>query len=143
MVKRITWIFALAGAVSSARSPRCCSRASPTCAPRRSRASSPSARGAFLSRGIEGGLALHDRWAQKTRAVSICLSTIPSLAAWGVLWLSSPQQQIGASIALFIAVWCADLWLAHQGLIPSWFVDMRTAVTALVCVILGVAYWLL
>ena len=55
----------------------------------------------------------------------------------------SPQQQIGASIALFIAVWGADLWLARRGLIPSWFVDLRTAVTALVCVILGVAYWLL
>lgn len=94
--------------------------------------------------GIEAGLALNDHVAtEKTRAVSLFLSTIPSLAAWGVLWLGSPQQQIGATIAIFIAVWCADLWLARHGLIPSWFVDMRTAVTALVCLILGVAYWLL
>ena len=94
--------------------------------------------------GIEAGLALNDHVAtEKTRAISLFLSTIPSLAAWGVLWLGSPQQQIGATIGLFIAVWCADLWLARHGLIPSWFVDMRTAVTALVCVILGVAYWLL
>jgi hypothetical protein len=94
--------------------------------------------------GIEAGLALHDQiGTERTRAVSFLLSAIPSLAAWGVFWLNSPQQQIGASIALFIAVWCSDLWLARHGLIPSWFVDLRTAVTALVCAILGVAYWLL
>jgi hypothetical protein len=94
--------------------------------------------------GIEAGLALQDQvGTERTRAISLCLSTIPSLAAWGVLWLGSPQQQIGASIAIFVAVWCADLWLARQGLIQSWFVDVRTAVTALVCLILGVAYWLL
>ena len=57
--------------------------------------------------------------------------------------MPSPQWQIGASFALFIAVWIADLWLSRHGLIPAWFVDMRTAVTALACVVLGVAYWLL
>jgi len=48
-----------------------------------------------------------------------------------------------ATDRLFVLVWSADLWLAHQGLIPPWFVDMRTAITALVCLILGLAYWLL
>lgn len=94
--------------------------------------------------GIEGGLALREEGGNEaTRAVALGFSTIPSLAAWGVLWLPSPQWQVGSSIALFVAVWAADLWLARHGLIPSWFVDLRTAVTAVVCVILGVAYYLL
>jgi Protein of unknown function (DUF3429) len=145
MVKRITWIFALAGAVIfGALTAVLFSGESHLRAPAIAGLVTFGVVVLSYLGGIEGGLALHDQvGTEKTRAVSICLSTIPSLAAWGVLWLSSPQQQIGASIALFIAVWCADLWLAHQGLIPSWFVDMRTAVTALVCVILGVAYWLL
>jgi hypothetical protein len=145
MVRRITWILALAGAVIFAGLTAVLFSGD-------SHMRVPAIAGivtfgvvvlSYLG-GIEGGLALHDEVGTEwTRAVSICLSTIPSLAAWGVLWLGSPQQQIGASIALFIAVWCADLWLARRGLIPSWFVDMRTAVTALVCAILGVAYWLL
>ena len=145
MVKRIAWIFAIAGGVIfAAMTAVLVSGESHVRIP---------AIGALVTfaaiilsylGGIEGGLALHDQiGTEKTRAVSLCLSTIPCLAAWGVLWLQSPQQQIGASIALFILVWSADLWLAHQGLIPSWFVDMRTAITALVCLILGLAYWLL
>lgn len=145
MVRRIAWIFAIAGGVIfAALTAVLVSGESHVRIP---------AIGALVTfaaiilsylGGIEGGLALHDQvGTEKTRAVSLCLSTLPALAAWGVLWLGSPQQQIGASIALFIAVWCADLWLARQGLIPSWFVDMRTAITALVCLILGLAFWLL
>ena len=145
MVRRIAWIFALAGALVFAALTVMLFAGD-------SHVRIPAIAGivtfgvvvlSYLG-GIEGGLALHDQiGTEKTRAVSLCLSTIPSLAAWGVLWLPSPQHQIGASIALFILVWSADLWLAHQGLIPSWFVDMRTAVTFLVCVILGLAFWLL
>ena len=94
--------------------------------------------------GIEGGLALREEAGnERTRAISLGLSTLPSIAAWAVFWLPSPQWQLGASIAIFVAVWAADLWLAHQGLIPAWFVDLRTAATATVCVILGFALWLL
>jgi len=32
-------------------------------------------------------------------------------------------------------------WLSRHGLLPSWFVDMRTAVTVIVALILGVALW--
>jgi hypothetical protein len=92
--------------------------------------------------GIEWGLALRDEaGTEMTRAIALGLASVPSLAAWGVLWLPSPHQQLGAALALFIAVWGADLWLARQGLLPSWFVDMRTAVTAIVALILGVALW--
>jgi hypothetical protein len=94
--------------------------------------------------GIEWGLALRDESGNDmTRAIALGISSVSSLAAWGVLWLTSPQQQIGAALALFVIVWGADLWMSRHGLLPSWFVDMRTAVTALACVVLGVAYWLL
>jgi uncharacterized protein DUF3429 len=94
--------------------------------------------------GIEGGIALGEgRSSEKTRAVALCLSAFPALAAWGILWLPSTQSQVGAALGLFIAVWGADLWLARQGLIPAWFVDLRTAVTAAVCVILALALYLL
>ena len=98
--------------------------------------------------GIEGGLALAESQAdneatEKWRTISLCLSVLPTLAAWGVLWLDSPTKQIGAALGIFVAVWGFDLWLARHGLVASWFLDMRTAVTALACAILGVAYWLL
>ena len=145
MVRRIAWIFAISGAVIlAAMTVVLLSGESHVRIP---------AIGALVTfaaiilshlGGIEGGLALREEaGTERTRAISLCLSTIPSLAAWGVLWLPSPQYQIGAAIALFVMVWGADLWLAHQGLIPPWFVDMRTAVTVLVCLILGLAYWLL
>jgi len=94
--------------------------------------------------GIEWGLAIRDEsGTERTRAIALGLASVPSLAAWGVLWLPSPQWQIGAALGLFIAVWGADLWLSRHGLLPSWFVDLRTAVTAIVAVILGVALYLL
>ena len=92
--------------------------------------------------GIEWGLALRDESGdERTRAIALGLASVPSLAAWGVLWLPSPHWQLGAALALFIAVWGADLWLSRHGLLPSWFVDMRTAVTVIVALILGVALW--
>ena len=92
--------------------------------------------------GIEGGLALRDEaGTRETRAIAFALSTLPSLAAWGVLWLPSPQWQLAAALAHYVAVWGADLWLARRGLVPSWFVDMRTAVTAVVAVTLGIALY--
>lgn len=94
--------------------------------------------------GIEGGLALRDEaGTEQTRAIAFSMSTLPSLAAWGVLWLPSTQWQLGASLALFVAVWIFDLWLARRGLVPSWFVDLRTAVTAVVALTLGVALYVL
>ena len=94
--------------------------------------------------GIEFGLALREEASNEgTRALAMSMSALPSLASWGVFWLPSPQQQIGAAIGLFGLVWFSDLYLARRGLIPSWFVDLRTAVTVIACVILGVAFYLL
>jgi hypothetical protein len=93
--------------------------------------------------GIENGLALREEAStEAARATALTLSIVPSLAAWGVLWLPTPRWQVGAALALFVAVWIADLWLARHGLIPAWFVDMRTAVTAVVAVILAIAWFL-
>ena len=92
--------------------------------------------------GVEWGLAIRDDSGDEmTRAIALGIASVPSLAAWGVIWLPSPHWQLSAALALFIAVWGADLWLSRHGLLPSWFVDMRTAVTAIVALILGVALW--
>ena len=94
--------------------------------------------------GIEWGLALRDESGnERTRAIALALSAIPSIAAWGVLWLPSAHWQVAAALGLFIAVWGADLWFSRHGLLPSWFVDLRTAVTAIVAIILGIALYLL
>jgi hypothetical protein len=146
MVRRIAWLFALAGALIFAGiTVALFSDESRIRVP--AIAALVTFAAIVLSHlgGIEGGLALHEgTGTERDRAFALGLSIVPALAAWGVLlWLPSSQWQIGASIALFIAVWGADLWLARRGLIPSWFVDLRTAITAVACLILGVALWLL
>ncbi len=145
MVKRLLWIFGIGGAVIFAGlTAGLLSGDSHIRVPSIAALVTLSAIVLAYLGGIEGGLALRDSAGDEhSRAVSLCLSVMPTLAAWGVLWLNSPQQQIGAAIVLFICVWAADLWLARHGLVASWFLDMRTAVTALACAILGVAYWLL
>jgi Protein of unknown function (DUF3429) len=145
MVKRIVWVFSLAGAlVLAGITAMLLSEQSHIRVPAIAALVTLAAVIISYLGGIEWGLALREgAGTETTRAVALGLSVVPALAAWGILWAPSPQWQVGAAIALFVAVWAADLWLAHQGLIPSWFVDMRTAVTAAVCVILGVAYYLL
>lgn len=92
--------------------------------------------------GIEWGLALREEaGTEATRAMALGLSTVPSLAAWAVLWLPTPRYQVGTALAIFIFSWAADQWLSSRGLLPSWFVDLRTAITAIVAIILGVALW--
>ena len=94
--------------------------------------------------GIEWGLALRDESGNETtRAIALGFSGVTALAAWGVLWLPSPKWQVGAALGLFIAVWVGDLIFSRHGLLPSWFVDLRTAVTGIVAAILGVAFFLL
>ena len=100
--------------------------------------------------GIEWGLALREdslgaslQSRERFRGAALLVSVLPSLAGWGVLWLPSPRWQLGASLGLFVAVWAVDLAFARQGLLPSWFVNLRTAVTVLVSALLGVALYLL
>jgi hypothetical protein len=145
MVQRIVWVFALTGAVVLAGiTAMLLSGQSHVRVPAIAALVTFSAVILSYLGGIEGGLALREEaGTERTRAIALGLSAVPALAAWGVLWLPSTLHQLSAALTLFVAVWVADLWLARQGLIPSWFVDMRTAITAAVCVILGFAIYLL
>ncbi|HQZ46357.1 MAG TPA: DUF3429 domain-containing protein [Usitatibacteraceae bacterium] len=97
----------------------------------------------FLA-GIEWGLAIRDEsGTDSTRAIALGLSSISSLAAWAVLWLPSPTWQVGTALGLFVAAWAADQWMAGRGLLPAWFIDLRTAVSALVAVTLATALFAL
>ena len=100
--------------------------------------------------GIEWGVALREGplgapaiARERFRAAALVVSAVPSLAAWGLLWLPSPQWQLAAALGLFVLVCAVDLGFARQGLLPSWFVNLRTAATALVGAILAVALYLL
>ena len=145
MVRRVVWIFALAGAaILAGITAMLLSGQTAIRIPAIAALVTFAAVILSFLGGIEAGLALREEaGTESTRTLALGLSAVPALAAWGVFWLPSPHLQVGAALALFIAVWASDLWLARQGLIPSWFVDMRTAVTAAVCVILGVALYLL
>jgi len=145
MVRRLAWIFTLAGAAILAGLTFALLSAET-----RIRIPAITALVTFAAvvlsylGGIEAGIALNEeRNPEKNRAFALCLSVVPALAAWGVLWLPSTHSQVGAALGLFIAVWGADLWLARHGLVAAWFVDLRTAVTAAVCVILALALYLL
>jgi Protein of unknown function (DUF3429) len=145
MVRRLIWVFALTGAVVLAGiTAMLLSGQSHIRVPAIAALVTFAAIIISYLGGIEAGLALREEaGTERTRAMALGFSAVPALAAWGVLWLPSPVWQVGAALGLFVAVWMTDLWLARQGLIPSWFVDMRTAVTAAVCVILGFALYLL
>ena len=145
MVRRLTWLFALAGAaILAGLTLALVSGESRIRIPAITALITLAAVILSYLGGIEGGIALgQERSAEKSRAFALCLSVVPALAAWGILWLPTTQWQVGAALALFIAVWAVDLWLARQGLIAAWFVDLRTAVTAAVCVILALALYLL
>jgi len=145
MVRRVAWIFALAGAaILAGITAMLLSGQTAVRIPAIAALVTFAAVILSFLGGIEAGLALREEaGTEGTRTLALGLSAVPALAAWGVLWLPSTHWQVGAALALFIAVWASDLWLARQGLIPSWFVDMRTAITAAVCVILGTALYLI
>lgn len=142
MVRRLAWFLAFAGAVPFllATAALFVSDASSVRVPAITALVTYSAVILSFLAGIEWGLAIRDdTGTEATRAIALGLSSVSSLAAWAVLWLPSPTWQVGAALALFVAVWGADQWMAGRGLLPTWFVDLRTAVSALVAAILAVA----
>lgn len=144
MVRRLAWILALMGAVPFLLSTAALfvTDASSVRVPAITALVTYSAVILSFLGGIEWGLALCDEHGtESTRVIALGLSTVSSLAAWAVLWLPSPTWQVGAALGLFVAVWGADEWMAGRGLLPTWFVDLRTAVSAIVAAILAVALW--
>ena len=148
MVRRIAWLLAVAGAVDLRRDhgSRSCRHDSHIRVPAIAALVTFAAIILSYLGGIECGLALrrgigHER----TRAIALGLSAVPALAALGrAVARLRRSWQIGAALgALRRRCGRRTSWLARHGLIPSWFVDLRTAVTALACAILGVALYLL
>ncbi len=142
MVRRLAWFLAFAGAIPFllATGALFVSDASSVRVPAIAALVTYSAVILSFLAGIEWGLAIRDESGNEaTRVAALGLSTVSSLAAWAVLWLPSTHWQVGAALGLFVAVWAADQWMASRGLLPAWFVDLRTAVTALVAAILAVA----
>ncbi|MBL0140918.1 MAG: DUF3429 domain-containing protein [Betaproteobacteria bacterium] len=142
MVRRLAWFLAFAGAVPFvlATGALYASDASSVRVPAITALVTYSAVILSFLGGIEWGLAIRDESGNEaTRVAALGLSTVSSLAAWALLWLPSPRWQVGSALALFAAVWVADQWMAGRGLLPSWFVDLRTVVSVLVVLILAVA----
>jgi len=142
MVRRLAWFLAFAGAVPFflATAALFASDASSVRVPAITALVTYSAVILSFLAGIEWGLAIRDESGnESTRAIALGLGTVSSLAAWAVLWLPSATLQVGCALALFVATWGADQWMAGRGLLPAWFVDLRTVVSALVAAILAVA----
>ncbi|HEX4944514.1 MAG TPA: DUF3429 domain-containing protein [Usitatibacteraceae bacterium] len=135
MVRRIAWFLAVAGTVPFvlATVALYASDASSVRVPAITALVTYSAVILSFLAGIEWGLAIRDEsGTETTRVIALGLSSVSSLAAWAVLWLPSPSWQVGCALGLFVAAWAADEWMAGRGLLPTWFVNLRTAVSVLV-----------
>ncbi|MBK7661153.1 MAG: DUF3429 domain-containing protein [Betaproteobacteria bacterium] len=146
MVRRIAWILAVAGAIPFivATAALYLSSASSVRVPAIAALVTYAAVILSFLGGIEWGLAIRDETGtESTRVAALGLSVVPSLAAWAVLWIEGSRWQVGAALGIFVVVWAADQWMASKGLLPAWFVDLRTAISALVALVLAAAFFAL
>ena len=94
--------------------------------------------------GIQVGLGVRgENSRDAVRALAIVAGGLTSLAAWAIPWLPAPQSQLGCALALFVIAWIADLGLARAGLLPGWFMRLRTTASAVVAATIGFALYLL
>lgn len=83
--------------------------------------------------GIQWGLALRDDPATEIdRVKALGWSVVPSLAAWGVLWLPSSVSQVVGALFVLVCAWGSDVLFSRRGIVPRWFLVLRTTITALV-----------
>jgi uncharacterized protein DUF3429 len=145
LVRRVAWIVAIAGAIPFAVATGVMLRGdSHIRIPAIAALVTLSAVVISSLGGIEVGLGVRGENSRDgVRALAIVIGGLASLAAWAIPWLPSPQSQLGCALALFVIVWMADLWLARMGLVPGWFMRLRTAVSTVVAAILGIALYLL
>ena len=146
MVRRIAWFLAIAGALPfiAATAALYASSASSVRVPAIAALVTYCAVILSFLGGIEWGLAIRDETGtESTRVVALGLSAVSSLAAWAVLWMDGPKWQVGSALAIFVAVWGADQWMGRRGVLPAWFIHLRTAISALVPLVLGAALFAL
>lgn len=69
-------------------------------------------------------------------------SVVPSLIGFGALGLfpSSLSVQLAALMAGFASVYAGDLTAASHHLVPCWYLKLRTPLTLIVLLSLGVSY---
>ncbi len=69
-------------------------------------------------------------------------SVVPSLIGFGALGLfpSSPSVQLAALMAGFASVYAGDLTAASHRMVPRWYLKLRTPLTLIVLLSLGVSY---
>lgn len=69
------------------------------------------------------------------------LSVVPSLVGFGALGLfpSSPSVQLAALMAGFASVYAGDLTAASHQMVPRWYLKLRTPLTLIVLLSLGVS----
>lgn len=80
--------------------------------------------------GIQWGIALsiHETAPQSANRL-FAVGILPALLGWGVLWLNSPAQQLGAALCVLLAAWVIDALLRVRNLLPAWFFKMRSIAT--------------
>jgi hypothetical protein len=67
---------------------------------------------------------------------------VPSLIGFGAMGLfpSSPSIQLAALMGGFVSVYAGDLTAASHRMTPPWYLKMRTPLTLIVLLSLGVSY---
>lgn len=91
--------------------------------------------------GIQWGIAVSIAESAPTSANRLfVLSAVPVLLAWGILWLNSPAQQIGAAFLILLAAWALDALLRLRNLLPGWFFRLRSLVTLIIGISLAGAW---
>jgi len=83
--------------------------------------------------GIQWGVAVvtHEQRPQTAKSL-LLLSVVPSLLAWAMLFLPSNSSRVIVAIFLVGFVWVIDALLHLQKVIPTWFFDLRSVVSAVV-----------